>query len=395
MAAVSIHPAVDNGIKPAAANFAGGTLTCKCADKKVTVSIASDAHNHVWLHEVLKPGCAVLAGRVVSRDKLSVTANSDKLNRDRRHHPASWCSGCGVRTGESNKNHPPMDSISSTRSSRRSWVVAAGIRGVRLVDHRAGAIQQHGRGPGEAQADRPQPQIAFAAADVIATHTAKAKGVRPSAGPCSRRLLTRAAATTRGASNLPRRAPLKRQQSRRGGCAFRRGSEHADRSDLADIAHVRSPTGWRSIPGIFTRRTVRYRAEAVRSSSSRARAGRPVRRRCPDGFISLRDGARFAPRFSPRRAGSCRCRTRRAFSGEILPPVTGATTTQDYVQRRASASAHGVGASDASVSLPGPHPGGGDVQHVVDSVPFAYRRLRCARRSPAAAHPCRLPARLR
>jgi hypothetical protein len=37
--ATSIHPAVDNGIKPAAPNFAGGTLSCKCADNKVTVSI--------------------------------------------------------------------------------------------------------------------------------------------------------------------------------------------------------------------------------------------------------------------------------------------------------------------------------------------------------------------
>ncbi len=36
--ATSIHPSVDQGLKPAAANFAGGTLSCKCSDKKVTVS---------------------------------------------------------------------------------------------------------------------------------------------------------------------------------------------------------------------------------------------------------------------------------------------------------------------------------------------------------------------
>ena len=29
--AVSIHPAVDGGVKKGAANFAGGTLTCKCS----------------------------------------------------------------------------------------------------------------------------------------------------------------------------------------------------------------------------------------------------------------------------------------------------------------------------------------------------------------------------
>jgi len=37
--ATSIHPGVDQGLKPAAANFAGGTISCKCSDKKVTVSI--------------------------------------------------------------------------------------------------------------------------------------------------------------------------------------------------------------------------------------------------------------------------------------------------------------------------------------------------------------------
>ena len=29
--AISIHPAVDNGVKAGAADFAGGTLTCKCS----------------------------------------------------------------------------------------------------------------------------------------------------------------------------------------------------------------------------------------------------------------------------------------------------------------------------------------------------------------------------
>ena len=41
--AFSIHPAIDNGIKAAAANFAGGTLQCKCSDKKVVVSIKSQS----------------------------------------------------------------------------------------------------------------------------------------------------------------------------------------------------------------------------------------------------------------------------------------------------------------------------------------------------------------
>ena len=45
---VSIHPQVDQGSKPAAAGFTGGTLSCHCSDKKVTVSIGGQvAHNHV------------------------------------------------------------------------------------------------------------------------------------------------------------------------------------------------------------------------------------------------------------------------------------------------------------------------------------------------------------
>ena len=46
--AISIHPAVDQGIKPAVKNFAGGTLICHCLDKKVAVAIDIQcAHNHV------------------------------------------------------------------------------------------------------------------------------------------------------------------------------------------------------------------------------------------------------------------------------------------------------------------------------------------------------------
>src|SRR5829696_6640637 len=35
--AISIHPSVDQGLKPAAANFSGGTLVCKCARDQLKV----------------------------------------------------------------------------------------------------------------------------------------------------------------------------------------------------------------------------------------------------------------------------------------------------------------------------------------------------------------------
>ena len=65
MASFSIHPAVDNGVKPGSATFTGGTLVCKCSDP-VEVSVASQtAHNHVcgctkcWKTR----GCTLLASR--------------------------------------------------------------------------------------------------------------------------------------------------------------------------------------------------------------------------------------------------------------------------------------------------------------------------------------------
>jgi len=80
--AFSIHPAVDQGIKPAAANFAGGTLYCQCSNNKVAVSIkGQSAHNHVCgCTKCWKPSGALFAQvAVVPRDNLSVTANEGKL----------------------------------------------------------------------------------------------------------------------------------------------------------------------------------------------------------------------------------------------------------------------------------------------------------------------------
>src|SRR5688500_16726797 len=80
--AFSIHPAVDRGIKPAAANFAGGTLYCTCSDNKVAVSIkGKSAHSHVCgCTKCWQPTGALFSQvAVVPRDKLSVTANENKL----------------------------------------------------------------------------------------------------------------------------------------------------------------------------------------------------------------------------------------------------------------------------------------------------------------------------
>jgi S-(hydroxymethyl)glutathione synthase len=80
--AISIHPAVDGGVKKGSASFSGGTLKCKCAQGAVTVSVgAQTAHNHVCgCTKCWKPsGATFSVVAVVPRDNVKVTENGDKL----------------------------------------------------------------------------------------------------------------------------------------------------------------------------------------------------------------------------------------------------------------------------------------------------------------------------
>src|SRR5256885_10487169 len=82
MASVKIHPAVDGGLKPAAKNFAGGTLFCNCSQNRVEIAIkGQSAHNHVCgCTKCWKPKGALFSQvAVVTRDNLSVKANGNKL----------------------------------------------------------------------------------------------------------------------------------------------------------------------------------------------------------------------------------------------------------------------------------------------------------------------------
>ncbi len=101
MAAVSIHPSVDNGIKPTAKDFAGGTLVCKCSAEpgRGRGQVAVGAQPRLWLQQVLEAqGRAVFGRGRGARDKVSVTKNADKLAvvdaaaTIQRHA----CKGCGV-----------------------------------------------------------------------------------------------------------------------------------------------------------------------------------------------------------------------------------------------------------------------------------------------------------
>ena len=186
--AISIHPGVDQGLKAAAANFAGGTLVCKCAEKKVEVSIKGQcAHNHVCgCTKCWKPAGALFSQvAVVSRDNLSVSANGDKLAAvDAKAAIKRYaCKDCGVHMyGRiDNDKHPffGFDFIHTELSSNAGWAPPEFAAFV-------SSIIESGADPANMGAVRarlkelklePYDCLSPALMDAIATHTAKAAGV--------------------------------------------------------------------------------------------------------------------------------------------------------------------------------------------------------------------------
>jgi S-(hydroxymethyl)glutathione synthase len=98
---VSIHPAIDGGVKKGSSSFTGGTLVCACTDKPVKVRIEGQiAHNHACgCTKCWKPKGAIFSIVAVAPvDKVKVLENGDKLKvvdssaLILRHA----CTGCGV-----------------------------------------------------------------------------------------------------------------------------------------------------------------------------------------------------------------------------------------------------------------------------------------------------------
>jgi S-(hydroxymethyl)glutathione synthase len=186
--ATSIHPSVDQGLKPAAANFAGGTLSCKCSDKKVTVSIKGQAaFNHVCgCTKCWKPGSALFSQIAVTpRANLSVTANEDKLKAVDPNAAIKRyaCKECGVHMyGRiDNTGHPlyGFDFFHTELSSDRGWappefaafvssIIESGANPANM-----GAVRARLKELGLEPYDCLSPPLM----DLIAAHTAKAKGV--------------------------------------------------------------------------------------------------------------------------------------------------------------------------------------------------------------------------
>ena len=186
--AITIHPAVDGGVKQGTANFAGGTLTCHCASSPVTVSIKGDvAHNHVCgCTKCWKPKGANFAQiAVTGRDNVKVTANEQKLKivdpsaAIQRHA----CTGCGVHLyGRiENKGHPfyGLDFVHTELSKEHGWaapqfaafvssIIESGFPPAQMGAVRARLKELH---------LEPYDCLSPPLMDAIATHTAKAKGV--------------------------------------------------------------------------------------------------------------------------------------------------------------------------------------------------------------------------
>jgi S-(hydroxymethyl)glutathione synthase len=185
--ALSIHPAIDRGLKPAAPNFTSGTLNCHCPDRKVTVAIGAQvAHNHACgCTKCWKPAGALFSQvAVVSRDKVRVTANEDKLAPvDAKATIKRYaCKGCGVHMyGRiDNEKHPfyGLDFIHTELSPERGWAPPEFAAFV-------SSIIESGYDPAGMSAVRKQLKklglepydcLSPALMDAIATHSAKASG---------------------------------------------------------------------------------------------------------------------------------------------------------------------------------------------------------------------------
>ena len=187
MSAISIHPGVDDGLKPADANFSGGTLSCHCSSDKVTVAVGAQcAHNHVCgCTKCWKPSGALFSQiAVVPRDSVSVSANADKLgivDESAAIHRYA-CKECGVHMygRVHSEGHPlhGLDFVHTELSDDAGWAPAefAGF---------VSSIIESGADPANMDAVRAKIKeiglesydcLSPPIMDLLATHAAKAPG---------------------------------------------------------------------------------------------------------------------------------------------------------------------------------------------------------------------------
>jgi S-(hydroxymethyl)glutathione synthase len=188
---VHLHPSIDQGIKAGAANFAGGTLVCKCTQSPVKVAIKGQvAFDHACgCTKCWKPAGAIFSViAVVPRDHLTVVENGDKLavvdpNAAIQRHACKLC-GVHMYGRIENTKHPlfGFDFIHPELFQESGWappefaafvssVIESGVSPDRMAGIRARLTEL-----GLAPYDALSPPLM----DAIATHVAKASGALPS-----------------------------------------------------------------------------------------------------------------------------------------------------------------------------------------------------------------------
>lgn len=186
-ATVSLHPAVDQGIRPGSTEFAGSTLRCLCKDGAVEVTVGTQSlHNHLCgCTKCWKPsGAAFAMVAVVPRDKVSVTRNGHKLKvvDEKATIQRHACKDCGAHLyGRiENQGHPfyGLDFIHTELSPQSGWSAPTFAAFVSSVIEggtdpaKMGAIRSDLRKLGLEPYDCLSPPLM----DAIATHAAKASG---------------------------------------------------------------------------------------------------------------------------------------------------------------------------------------------------------------------------
>ena len=190
MAALKLHPAIDNGMTKGSKKFTGGTLTCHCKKDPVTVQVASQvAHNHACgCTKCWKPkGAMFSVVGVAPTDKVTVTANGNKLKVvDKKALIQRYaCKDCGTHMyGRIEKTDHPfygLDFVHTELSDEDGWsapefaafvssVIESGVDPSRMGGIRA-RLHELGLEPYDA--------LSPPLMDAIATHIAKRSGALP------------------------------------------------------------------------------------------------------------------------------------------------------------------------------------------------------------------------
>ncbi len=185
---IKLHPSIDNGLVAGSKDFQGGTLSCKCATDPVTVRVDSQClHNHACgCTKCWKPEGAIFSVvAVVPRDKVSVTANGDKLKivDDTATIQRHACKDCGVhlfgRIEDQGHAFHGLDFIHVELSKDKGWAapefaafVSSVIEGGTKPDAMEGIRAQLKKIGLE-----PYDCLSPALMDALATHAAKKSGV--------------------------------------------------------------------------------------------------------------------------------------------------------------------------------------------------------------------------